>query len=88
VSVEDAGRGIERSEREDAFERFYRGRGVRGGSAPGAGLGLYVCRRLVEAHGGEIWIDDRESGSSVSFTLPAIATRRGRRSRVWPEPDP
>ncbi len=81
VSVEDEGTGIGPSERERVFERFYRGRQARGGGAPGSGLGLYVCRRLVEAHGGSIWVDDREHGTSISFTLPVAAPARARRAR-------
>ena len=81
VSVEDQGSGIEPSERDRVFERFYRGHQVRGGTAPGSGLGLYVCRRLVEAHGGAIWVDDREHGTSISFTLPLATPARARRAR-------
>ena len=81
VSVEDEGTGISPSERERVFERFYRGRQARGGGTPGSGLGLYVCRRLVEAHGGSIWVDDREHGTSISFTLPVAAPVRARRTR-------
>ena len=81
VSVEDEGTGIGPSERERVFERFYRGRQARGGGTPGSGLGLYVCRRLVEAHGGSIWVDDREHGTSISFTLPVAAPSRVRRTR-------
>jgi len=84
VSVEDEGAGIDPSEREEVFERFYRGRQARTGNTPGSGLGLYVCRRLVEAHGGEIWVDDRDRGTSISFTLPAVATSRTRRSVAAP----
>ncbi len=81
VSVEDGGDGIDAAEREQVFERFYRGRRAQRGSVPGSGLGLYVCRRLVEAHGGRIWVDERESGTSISFTLPVTAAARPRRSR-------
>ena len=81
VSVEDEGTGIGPSERERVFERFYRGHQARGGGTPGSGLGLYVCRRLVEAHGGSIWVDDREHGTSISFTLPLAAPARARRTR-------
>ncbi len=80
VSVEDQGPGIDRSERDEVFERFYRGRQARKGNTPGSGLGLYVCRRLVEAHGGEIWVDDRERGTSISFTLPIATSARSRRA--------
>ncbi|HXQ95731.1 MAG TPA: ATP-binding protein, partial [Candidatus Acidoferrales bacterium] len=86
VSVEDEGVGIDPAEREEVFERFYRGRQARTGNTPGSGLGLYVCRRLVEAHGGEIWVDDRERGTSISFTLPAAATSRTRRTPAAPWP--
>jgi signal transduction histidine kinase len=80
VSVEDQGDGIDPAERERVFERFYRGRQGRDGGVPGSGLGLYLCRRLVEEHGGRIWVDERTKGASVSFSVPvAIASRRRRR---------
>ncbi|MGC8633100.1 MAG: sensor histidine kinase [Candidatus Limnocylindrales bacterium] len=81
MSVEDDGEGIDPSERDQVFERFYRGRRARGSTAPGSGLGLYVCRRLVEAHGGTIWLDDRARGTSISFTLPLAFPLRTRRPR-------
>ncbi len=85
VSVEDEGVGIAPAERDQVFERFYRGRRAREASVPGSGLGLYVCRRLVEAHGGEIWVDDRPHGTAIAFTLPVAVSSRSRRSRgtVW-----
>ncbi len=70
VSVEDDGPGIEADEWDRVFERFYRGRGVRGSGTSGSGLGLYLCRRLVEAHGGRIWLDQATRGTSISFSLP------------------
>jgi signal transduction histidine kinase len=87
MSVEDEGEGIDPSERDQVFERFYRGRRARGSTAPGSGLGLYVCRRLVEAHGGTIWLDDRPRGTSISFTLPMAFPLRARRPRQggWTE---
>ena len=49
------------------FERFYQGRDSRGG----LGLGLYIAKSLVEAHGGRIWVESEEGkGSSFCFTLP------------------
>ncbi len=80
VSVHDEGTGIDEADRDQVFERFYRGRQARSGGTPGSGLGLYVCRRLVEAHGGEIWVDDSSSGTSISFTVPVVASPRLRRS--------
>lgn len=68
VSVEDTGPGI--PDKNGAFRRFGKGEG----SLAGAGLGLYICRMLVERYGGRIWVDDRvpgrpECGSALRFTL-------------------
>jgi signal transduction histidine kinase len=70
VTVEDAGPGIPADERSLVFDRFFRGRAARDGSTRGSGLGLYVCRRLVEAHGGQIWVEPDAGRSAVSFSLP------------------
>lgn len=71
-SVTDEGPGIPEEERDEVFERFRR---LDGGSAkPGTGLGLYICRGLVEAHGGRIRVDDgAQGGAEFSFTLPRAA---------------
>jgi two-component system sensor histidine kinase KdpD len=70
VSVVDGGRGIAAEDRDHVFERFYRGRRVRESQVPGSGLGLYLCRRIVEAHGGWIRLDATTRGTSVSVGLP------------------
>ncbi len=50
---------------------LYRGQTAQRTSAPGMGLGLYICRALVEAHGGRIWATSRPGEEVVfSFTLP------------------
>jgi signal transduction histidine kinase len=68
-SVRDAGPGIAPDDREAVFERFRR-LGEAGGK-PGAGLGLYISRGLVEAHGGTMEIGDAPGGGAeFSFTLP------------------
>ncbi|MBE9168231.1 CHASE3 domain-containing protein [Pleurocapsales cyanobacterium LEGE 06147] len=68
VSVRDRGPGIAPSDRERLFHRFIQGRGRRGG----AGLGLYLCRQIVEAHGGTINVESTlGEGSVFWFTLPA-----------------
>jgi signal transduction histidine kinase len=71
VSVSDAGMGISLREQEQIFERFHRaGNGVMH-STQGAGLGLYICRAIVEAHGGHIWVESTlHQGSTFSFSLP------------------
>lgn len=73
VSVLDRGIGVAPGEEELLFEQFYRS--PRSSSATGgAGLGLTVCLRLVEAQHGRIWAERREGGGLiVSFTLPCMS---------------
>jgi signal transduction histidine kinase len=67
VSVGDRGPGVPPQEKEKLFHRFIQGRGRRGG----AGLGLYLCRQIVTAHGGTIKVDSQlGEGSTFWFTLP------------------
>ena len=72
VCVRDQGPGIPEHERERLFYRFVQGRGRRGG----AGLGLYLCRQIIEAHGGSIHVESTlGQGSAFWFTLPADSTQ-------------
>jgi PAS domain S-box-containing protein len=69
VRVLDRGEGIDPAEAEAIFELFYRS--ARAKQRPGIGLGLAVCKRLVEALGGSIWATSRPThGSEVGFRLP------------------
>jgi two-component system sensor histidine kinase KdpD len=73
ATIDDEGVGIPESDRALVLEPFHRARNVRESSIQGTGLGLYICRRLVEAHGGKLWVADRPDdrvGTRVSFTLP------------------
>ncbi len=70
VSVRDRGPGVAPQDRKRLFHRFIQGRGRRGR----AGLGLYLCRQIVEAHGGAIDVESNlTAGSTFWFTLPVAA---------------
>jgi signal transduction histidine kinase len=69
VSVTNDGGNISDDERTKVFEPYYRGRD-REPETRGLGLGLYVCRRLVEEHGGRIWTDGNASQTRFSFSIP------------------
>jgi signal transduction histidine kinase len=68
VEVADTGPGIGADERERVFEPFFRGDASR--TSAGSGLGLSICRAIVEIHGGRIWLADSTGGTRVRFTLP------------------
>ena len=71
-AVRDAGEGIPVEERTTVFERFRR---LGGRHAPGAGLGLYISRGIVEAHGATLAIGDApEGGAEFAFELPRAST--------------
>jgi signal transduction histidine kinase len=70
VAVADEGIGIPKGKIGELFEPFKRL--VSQEHARGLGLGLVVCKRLVEAHGGKIWVESEEGkGSTFLFTIPA-----------------
>ena len=71
ISVADEGIGIPPREIEKVFERMYRVENEQTANEKGLGLGLAICRGLVEKHGGRIWIRSKlGQGSIVYFTLP------------------
>ena len=75
VAVHDVGKGIPAAELPQLFNKFFRG--SEGGRPSGSGLGLYISRGLVEAHGGRIAAESRLGhGSTFTFTLPADAFER------------
>jgi PAS domain S-box-containing protein len=79
ATIDDEGVGIPEPDRALVLEPFHRARNVRESSIQGTGLGLYICRRLVEAHGGKLWVGDRPDerrGTRVSFTLPLLSRAR------------
>jgi len=73
VNVSDQGPGIPPTETKRVFEAFRRGLKMESSTAQGAGLGLAICKGLVEAHGGRIWIKKKAPpGATISFTIPLI----------------
>ena len=69
VEVADRGPGFAPGEEERVFDKFYRGQTA---DSRGVGLGLAICRAIVEAHGGKIWAENRPGGGALfRFTLPA-----------------
>ena len=71
AAVIDRGQGIAEEDMPHLFERYYRGQAGRG-ERESLGLGLYITRELVQAHGGRVWAESRlGEGSTFYFTLPA-----------------
>jgi signal transduction histidine kinase len=71
VYVADEGIGIPRGEEERVFEPFHRVDSSLRRRTQGAGLGLYLVKALVEAHGGRVWVRSEEGkGATFFFTLP------------------
>lgn len=71
ISVRDHGIGIPADQKAQIFGRFVRANNARALGISGTGLGLYLCRELVERHGGRIWFKSREGhGATFTFTLP------------------
>ncbi len=73
VSVADSGRGVPCEHRETVFEKFSQLGDTMTEKPPGAGLGLPICRRIIDLSNGAIWCEDSElGGASFRFLLPAV----------------
>lgn len=81
VSVTDQGIGIDAQQRKHIFDRFYQVDSASTRSVGGSGLGLSICKAIVEAHNGTIWVESQPGrGSTFHFTLP-LAPASGDRSK-------
>ncbi|TMT87918.1 PAS domain S-box protein [Haloterrigena sp. H1] len=81
ISIADNGIGIDSDEQERVFEVFQRLHSRETHS--GTGIGLALCERIIERHGGEIWVDSEPGeGATFSFTLPAVGTASDREAGV------
>jgi signal transduction histidine kinase len=77
ISIADTGVGIAPEEREKIFEPFYRAENPLEVEAAGVGVGLTISRSLVQAHGGQMWVESEPGqGSVFYFTLP-LSEQRG-----------
>jgi two-component system sensor histidine kinase KdpD len=76
VEVADRGPGVPAGEEEAVFRKFQRSSGAdRLGPAGGSGLGLTICRGIIGAHGGRIWLEPTEVGAAFRFSLPLEGPR-------------
>ncbi|WP_044338219.1 sensor histidine kinase [Rossellomorea aquimaris] len=79
-SVADEGKGIPLEEQASIFQRFYRVEKSRNKASGGSGLGLSICKEIVDLHGGEIGVEsDGKSGSTFWFRLPLEMSKEERR---------
>ena len=83
VGVSDQGPGIPAEELSNIFDRMYRIEQRPSSGVDGLGLGLYICQRLVEAHGGQVWAESTVGkGSTIQFTLPITGTVKNKTKRL------
>jgi signal transduction histidine kinase len=75
IQIIDHGIGISQADIPSLFDRYYQAKN--NGDAEGTGLGLFICRQIIEAHNGRIWAESKEGeGSTFSFALPIAAARQ------------
>lgn len=78
ITVVDHGVGISADDYDVIFERFRRGSGISDSRSGGLGLGLFICKRIVEEHGGRITVASRlGAGSEFSVVLPGVMGTEG-----------
>ncbi len=83
ISFSDHGIGIKAAEQEKVFEGFYRSDPSRNNKIEGNGLGLAICRQIIAAHNGKIWIRSEEGrGTCVTVFLPTLQTNRSKENQV------
>ena len=71
ISVKDTGVGIPKDQQERVFSKFFRGVNVLKMEVEGSGLGLFITKNIIEAHGGKVWFDSKEGqGTIFSVTIP------------------
>jgi signal transduction histidine kinase len=72
--VEDNGEGICSEDLNKIFDKFYKGNSRQYRKYGGSGLGLTICKGIIEEHGGRIWVDsNQKNGSTFKFTIPLMS---------------
>ena len=73
-SIKDSGIGIPKEQQDRVFTKFFRGDNAVRKETEGTGLGLFICKNIIEAHDGKVWFESEENkGTTFSFSLPTIA---------------
>lgn len=67
VRVKDHGFGFDKEDEANFFQKFYRGKNVQGTNVNGSGLGIYVCKKFIEKHGGTVWATSPGLGKGGEF---------------------
>ena len=84
VRVEDTGAGIPQRYLDEVFEEFSQVRSAPRSRSGGTGLGLTICKRIIELHGGRLWAESRlGQGSVFSFSLPTVDAEGAASSTAW-----
>ena len=79
ISVSDQGIGIEEHQLPRIFDRFYQVDSASTRKVGGSGLGLSICKAIVEAHHGSLWVESQPgAGSTFTFTLPLARSETSR----------
>ena len=84
VSVRDEGAGISEEQQQHLFDRFFRADAARcRKEGEGAGLGLAICKRIVDAHGGDIWVKSEQGeGAEFFIRLPLAGPNPSHQDRL------
>lgn len=82
LSISDTGYGIPPSDLPHLFQKFYRIDNAQTRTVGGTGLGLFICKKIVELYGGQIWVKSKEGeGSTFYINLPRISSQQARSIR-------
>jgi len=74
ISVKDSGIGMTPEVVANLFDRFYQAKAVVEGKTQGTGLGLTICKGIIEAHGGKIWVESQEGkGTTFWVQIPLVS---------------